>query len=92
MNYPAKFTVENLEPNQTYYVGIQGIGSPTASYTLSATFDSKPYNPPTELKVDDMPTNGQVCFQSESPFIGVPSVSHEQTFAFPHHLSLLHAL
>ena len=60
MNYPAKFNVDNVEPNQTYYVGVQGIGSPTASYTISATVTPKPYQPPTELKVGDMPYTGNV--------------------------------
>eukprot|EP00750_Incisomonas_marina_P009253 INCI15868.1.p1 GENE.INCI15868.1~~INCI15868.1.p1 ORF type:complete len:202 (-),score=15.53 INCI15868.1:429-1034(-) len=60
INYPAKQTVENLEPNETYYVGVQGIGSPTASYTISATIDNKPYTPPTSIKVDDdLPITGQ---------------------------------
>ena len=53
IGYPAVQTVENLEPNVTYFVGVQGIGSPTASYTISATIDVKPYVPPTAITVDD---------------------------------------
>eukprot|EP00750_Incisomonas_marina_P009254 INCI15868.2.p1 GENE.INCI15868.2~~INCI15868.2.p1 ORF type:complete len:272 (-),score=41.02 INCI15868.2:127-942(-) len=69
INYPAKQTVENLEPNETYYVGVQGIGSPTASYTISATIDNKPYTPPTSIKVDDdLPITGQISDQFQYLF------------------------
>ena len=61
IQYPAKQVIENLEPNETYYVGVQGIGSPSASYTISATIDNKPYVPPSTIKVDDkMPVTSQI--------------------------------
>ena len=44
--------VDNLEPNTTYYVGVQGIGSPSASYTISGKIENGPYKEPTKLTAD----------------------------------------
>lgn len=51
INYPGVVVVQNIIPNMTYYVGVQGIGSPTDVYKISATIQYHDWVRPVRLEV-----------------------------------------
>jgi hypothetical protein len=77
--YPAKMIIDNVSPNNTYFVSVQALAIAGGTYTLSATFVPQKAVLPVTLRVNDQPYADTTNERQFTDFYFTPTVGGNST-------------